>query len=495
MPIPLIIAGLAAAGIGALGHIGAKEMNEEAERLSRKAQRIYNEENTNLQMVRTKTETAPQNLGNPKNVVLNTSLIKFVNAYEKFKDIQFTESEGIYELSNFTIEKQDAIQLREMSNIYQSAFKTGAITAVAAGGIATVAGVAASPLAVVAAPVVLFTGISASIKADENLEKAKASYAEAEAAVEKMKTAQTLCNAITERSNMHTELLTNLNQMFSECTNILDGIARNKTNFFKRRISAKELTPEELKLLAVTRSLAGAVKSVIDVPILNSDGTVSEESENKYDNTVKSLPAFSNAYEEVKSYDYDVKVTKDNYNYKAMEQKSNKSGTSKLENWLSVIGIILGVVLAFVSVSKYPSYNICMVTYAVVSLVFFTPNTKSNVWKFFKNISCVLLAVGMSLDLLNHAETLSSINYSWLVHIGLMIISFFVAVLFLFFPSNRLFFTIARILIGLSFCAAAILLFSLLFCVFHIPLSISKIIVGILLIPLAWVAVRSPEFA
>ena len=51
MPIPLIIAGLAAAGIGALGHIGAKEMNEEAERLSRKAQRIYNEENTNLQMV------------------------------------------------------------------------------------------------------------------------------------------------------------------------------------------------------------------------------------------------------------------------------------------------------------------------------------------------------------------------------------------------------------------------------------------------------------
>ena len=151
MPIPLIIAGLAAAGIGALGHIGAKEMNEEAERLSRKAQRIYNEENTNLQMVRTKTETALQNLGNTKNVVLNTSLIKFVNAYEKFKDIQFTESEGIYELSNFTIEKQDAIQLREMSNIYQSAFKTGAITAVAAGGIATVAGVAASPLAVVAA--------------------------------------------------------------------------------------------------------------------------------------------------------------------------------------------------------------------------------------------------------------------------------------------------------------------------------------------------------
>ena len=46
-------------------------------------------------------------------------------------------------------------------------------------------GLAMTPLAAIAAPVVLFTGISSSFKADENLEKAKTMYAEAEAARQK----------------------------------------------------------------------------------------------------------------------------------------------------------------------------------------------------------------------------------------------------------------------------------------------------------------------
>ena len=71
----------------------------------------------------------------------------------------------------------------------------------AAAGIAGSAlsfGVAMTPLAAIAAPVILFTGISASMKADENLEKANTMYAQAEAASEKMKVSEMLCGAITD---------------------------------------------------------------------------------------------------------------------------------------------------------------------------------------------------------------------------------------------------------------------------------------------------------
>ena len=82
-----------------------------------------------------------------------------------------------------------------------SALAAGEISsAVGFAGSALSFGAAMTPLAAVAAPVMLFTGISASMKADENLEKANTMYAEAEVAVEKMKISETLCEAITEKS-------------------------------------------------------------------------------------------------------------------------------------------------------------------------------------------------------------------------------------------------------------------------------------------------------
>lgn len=72
---------------------------------------------------------------------------------------------------------------------------------------------------------------------------------------------------------MLNELLIELNTMFSQCTSLLDGVTKKKMGFFKNKtIDAKKLSEDELKLIAATRSLAGAVKSVIDMPILTSEG-------------------------------------------------------------------------------------------------------------------------------------------------------------------------------------------------------------------------------
>lgn len=345
MPIPFLLAGLGVAAgiIGAGGHLSAKETNERAQRISEDAQELYNSAKASLEVAQDKTEKALVKLGYAKKKVLDTSMNQFLTNYDKVKHIQVNESVGINEISKFTIDQQGAIQLREMTSIYSASFASGATgvaagtaialaasgalpvvtgelalagSALAAGEIGMAAGIASSalsfgaamtPLAAVAAPVILFTGISASMKADENLEKARAMHAEAEAASEKMRISETLCDAISEKSEMFDDLLGDLNKMFSECTGLLAGVIRKKEGrVFKKKLTSEDFTEEDLKLIAVTRALAGAVKSVIDTPILSKDGNISYEAEEMYDQTVEKLQDFSKAVEEVKAIDYNV---------------------------------------------------------------------------------------------------------------------------------------------------------------------------------------------
>lgn len=346
MPIPFLLAGLGitAGVIGAGGHVSAKETNEKAQRVSESAQKLYNNAKYSLERAQNETEKALLKLGYEKKQVLDSSMKQFLASYDKIKHIQQRESVGMNELSKFTIDQQDAVELREMTDIYSSSLKSGATgaaagaivalaasgsltvvtggltaagTALMAGEISAAAGIAGSalsfgaamtPLAAVAAPVILFTGISASMKADENLEKANTMYAEAEAASEKMKVSETLCGAISDRAKMFDGLLADLNEMFAECAGLLAGVIKKKEGtVFKKKITSEDLTEDELKLIAVTRSLAGAVKAVIDTPILSKDGNISYESKSVYTKTLASLPNFEQAVEEVKSIPYHVK--------------------------------------------------------------------------------------------------------------------------------------------------------------------------------------------
>lgn len=133
MPIPAILAGLAATGAAALGigaQIDAKETNERAQALAEDAQSLYDRSKRSLEQAQGKTEKSLLALGNSKKEVLETSINQFLIAYDRIKNIELIESVGLNEIKNFAIEKQDTLQLREMSNIYQSTFSSGA----AAGG-------------------------------------------------------------------------------------------------------------------------------------------------------------------------------------------------------------------------------------------------------------------------------------------------------------------------------------------------------------------------
>jgi len=141
-------------------------------------------------------------------------------------------------------------------------------------------------------------------KTNVNLEKAKVSYAEAEAAVEKMEITKTLCKAIGERTDMFDNLLFELNSMFLPCTQLLERVTRKKLGFFKKKIKQKDLTEDEIKLIAITRSLAGAIKSVIDTPILTAEGNISEEACIVYEKTNEKLPDFSNVVTQINQCEF-----------------------------------------------------------------------------------------------------------------------------------------------------------------------------------------------
>lgn len=430
MPIPFLLAGLGlgAAVLGVGGHLSAKETNERAQQITEDAQRRYNNAKRLLENAKVKTEKSLLQLGYSKKKVLETSVNQFLVSYERIKNIELSESIGLDEIKNFTLEKQDALQLREMSDIYQSTFSSGAAgaatgavialaasgslpvvtgmlstagTALMAGEIGMAAGMAGSalslgaamtPLAAIAAPVVLFSGISASIKADENLEKANTMYAEAEAASEQMKTSEVLCVAIADRADMFNNLLYDLDAMFSQCTALLDGVTRKKMGFFKNKtVDAKNFSEDELRLVAVTRALAGAVKAVIDTPILTAEGTVSNDSQNIYDETTKKIPAFSESFNDIKSCEYNAKPIA------ATTKEKKKAGTSSsLSSAIrNVFATVLGAFMFnLIQGLVTESFVLGLFGFAITTLLIMNNDTKSLIFKLVKNTCYLVISVG-----------------------------------------------------------------------------------------------------
>lgn len=533
MPLPFILAGFAlgAAAIGIGAQSDAKEKNERAQSIANDAQCLYNRSKRSLKIAQGKTERSLLKLGNAKKKVLETSINQFLIAYDRIKNIEMSESVGLDEIKNFSLEKQDAIQLREMSDIYQATFSSGAAgvatgavialaasgslpvvtgtlsvagSALAAGEIGMAAGLAGSalsfgaamtPLAAIAAPALLFSGISASMKADENLEKARTMYAEAEAASEEMKTSKVLCKAIADRADMYDNLLDELNGMFACCTEMLDGVTRKKMGVFKNKtVDAKTFTEEELKLVAVTRSLAGAVKAVIDTPILTAEGVVSSESEVVYEDTTKRLPAFVEAVEEVKTA---------NYSAKPMVATSPKAKQSETTGGVvgatrNVLAIIVGLFMApFMQDMIADTFVVGLLAFATTTLLIMNNDVTTGFFRLVKNICCISIPAGFSLLFWNTCQAIVYMNY---YIIGSIIVCVVAMIIFSdCFPGKgeiigNLRRTMLRIFGCVSFFALAILVYAFLYKFIGIPHTISAILTVIAYAPFAFVSADAGDY-
>lgn len=330
MPMPWLVIGAGAALLGASQHSKVKKKNEEAQSYLQRAEKKYNRAKESLESAQHETESSLLALGTSKREVLQTSVRRFLLSWEKVKDVKLKESPGLNEISRFAITPAGALELAEMSDICQDKYSgaakgvvtgglislavsgslpavTGALAsaggALLAGNIAGAAGFAGSalalgaavtPLAAIAAPVMLFTGFSANAKADENLSEARRTYSEAKRAVAKMETQETLCRAISERAEMFSALLSDVNAIFSPVTKTMERIiSGKKTSFWSDKIKAEDLTDDECGVIAAARALAGAVKSILDTPILLGNGSINPGAEAECEDIRAAIPAYT----------------------------------------------------------------------------------------------------------------------------------------------------------------------------------------------------------
>ena len=320
MPLPLLFIGAiavtGATGIGSSVKAGldqhkAKMLNANSNnRLEASALRL---ENARLQC-----RDSLEALGNEKLFVLNNSLQRFLNLFTRLKNVDFHDSLGLEELKNFHIDQKEFEELAAPKNLVGSlaagaigGAAGGAITALgaysAAGAfasastgtaIATLSGAAAhnATLAffgggalsagglgmaggamvlggLVAGPAILVLGSVVGAKAGKNLDNAKANAAETDVYCEQYENGTIQCISIRRRTYMFYTLLARLDTNFQQLISRMSDIIRNEG------IDYSLFTAESKKKIASAAATAVTIKSILDTPLLNEDGSLTESSE------------------------------------------------------------------------------------------------------------------------------------------------------------------------------------------------------------------------
>ena len=196
-------------------------------------------------------------LYNRKKAILSTSMDSFLHLYEKIMKINFTETEGIIELKNFTPEIR--------KEIYTD-INTARATA---------------PMPVITKNVIVglllggLTGaITSSIVDDSqrNLDEARIRARQAEAVALQAQTISLSYQGITERVKRITDVLTKLNILF------VKGIRYSNELIDKNGTDKSRYSFSDRQSLAVCINLAKAIKDLLDAPIIDQNSEVSQKS-------------------------------------------------------------------------------------------------------------------------------------------------------------------------------------------------------------------------
>lgn len=320
MPIPILFIGAAVAtgtfGIGKSIKAGVdqKEANDTNER----ADSIVRDASKKIETCRKNCGTAIDDLGACKINILDHSIKPFIHEFEKLNHVEVTESKGLNELQKMVLDKKNFTELKELQSMatsmaggLASGAMAGALTAFGAYGaagvlatastgtaIATLSGAAATNATLaffgggslaagglgmaggtavlgglVAGPALAVLGVVVGAKASANRDRAYSNLAKAREFEEEMNAASTLCMGIRKRANMFKRFLLSLNAVF-------DPLIYEMGEIIKRRgTDFREFREDEKKTVAEAMAMAGAIKSILDTPILDDDGNLAPESE------------------------------------------------------------------------------------------------------------------------------------------------------------------------------------------------------------------------
>ena len=257
-------------------------------------------------------------MGKRKIQILDQSIKPFIIEFEKLNHVELVESKGLNELYKLVLDQKSFIELKKLQSMATSMASgvtsgtlAGALTAFGAYGaasalatastgtaIASLSGAAATNATLaffgggslaagglgisggmlvlgglVTGPALAVIGTVVGAKASVNRDKAYSNLSKARAFKEEMDVAADLCIGIRDRAIMFDQFLESLNSIF---TKLIDEM----TQTIKIRGSDyAKFSEEEKKIVAETLAMAGAVKSILDTPILDSDGNLTIESE------------------------------------------------------------------------------------------------------------------------------------------------------------------------------------------------------------------------
>ncbi len=324
--IPLLFIGIAA-GTGALGvgkSVKAGIDQKDAKDTTARARRIVNQATDKINTCRENCKTALSDLGEQKVYVLDISIKPFIEEFEKLKNVDMVESEGLDELQKLVLDQKSFAQLKQVQAMASSMVGgmasgavAGALTAFGAYGaagalatastgtaIASLSGAAATNATLaffgggslaagglgmaggtavlgglVAGPALAVLGFVVGAKASANKDKAYENLAQAKVFREEMDAAAVLCIGIRKRSAMFERFLLSLNAVLEPLAYEMKQIIASKETDAKGKVDARGLSADEWKIIAKAMSIAGAVKAILDTPILDDDGNLTAESE------------------------------------------------------------------------------------------------------------------------------------------------------------------------------------------------------------------------
>ena len=320
MPLPLLFIGIAAAtaalGVGKTGKAiydihDAKTTNEAAQRLA-------DDSTERANLAREKCGAAIKNLGKEKVTILNGEVKHFVESFEKLHNVELKGSAGLKELSKFKMDKASFADLKALQSTASSIAAgvgsgavAGALTAfgaysaagafaaastgtaiaslsgaaatnatlaffgggsLAAGGLGVAGGTAVLG-GLVAGPALAVMGFVVGAKAKASRHNAHSNYAKSREFAEEMETVISCSDNIRKRANLLERLLIKLDCVFTPLVYSMDTIIQTSGTDFSK------FTKEQKKTVAASLAMAGAIKSVLDTPLLTEDGSLTDESE------------------------------------------------------------------------------------------------------------------------------------------------------------------------------------------------------------------------
>lgn len=320
MPIPFIAAGIvvASALTGVGSGVKAVKNTKEANRNNSEARSMINSAEFRLDGARQDTNESLEDLGKEKLYILSTSVRDFLRYFQLLKKVEFEDSTaGIEELKalgtsdnllgELRTDSYEAVKIASggmaslgagVAAAYGAYAGTMALgTASTGAAISGLSGVAATNATlawlgggslsaggfgmaggtmvlggIVAGPALAVGGLIMSAQAKKKLENSYANLSEARVVANQMKSAQVVLESVRGRSRQVTELLTNINDVFvTGIDTMQEIITQNGTDWNAFDVEMK-------KSIHLTFLTAQLLKGIIDTPLLDEDGAITQKS-------------------------------------------------------------------------------------------------------------------------------------------------------------------------------------------------------------------------